>query len=48
MMISSTAIGKPLEGLLAVGHESPRTWSRPERELVQAVAQQVGFNLPPG
>ncbi|AFY70662.1 GAF domain protein [Thalassoporum mexicanum PCC 7367] len=43
MMISSTAIGKPLEGLLAVGHESPRTWSRPERELVQAVAQQVGL-----
>ncbi len=43
MIVSSTSIGKSLEGILAVAHEAPRTWSRPEREMVQAVAQQVGL-----
>jgi GAF domain-containing protein len=43
LMLSSTAIGKPLESILAIAHESPRTWSRPEREMLQAVAQQVGL-----
>jgi len=48
LLLSSTAIGKPLESILAVGHESARTWSRPEREIVQAVAQQVGLILHQG
>jgi len=48
LLLSSTAIGKPLESILAVSHESARTWSRPERELVQAVAQQVGLILHQG
>jgi len=43
MIISSTSTGKTLEGILAVAHEAPRTWARPEREMVQAVAQQVGL-----
>jgi GAF domain-containing protein len=43
LMLSSTAIGKPLESILAIAHESPRTWSRPERNMLQAVAQQVGL-----
>jgi GAF domain-containing protein len=43
LMLSSTAIGKPLESILAIAHESPRTWSRPERDMLQAVAQQVGL-----
>ncbi len=43
MIVSSTAIGKSLEAILCVAHEAPRTWSRPEREMVQAVAQQVGL-----
>jgi GAF domain-containing protein len=43
LMLSSTAVGKPLESILAIAHESPRTWSRPEREMLQAVAQQVGL-----
>jgi GAF domain-containing protein len=43
MIVSSTSVGKSLEGVLGVGHEAPRTWSRPEREMVQAVAQQIGL-----
>ncbi|MEA5479835.1 GAF domain-containing protein [Pseudanabaena galeata UHCC 0370] len=43
MIVSSTSMGKSLEGILAVAHEAPRTWSRPEREMVQAVAQQIGL-----
>ena len=43
MIISSTSTGKTLEGILAVAHEAPRSWARPEREMVQAVAQQVGL-----
>lgn len=48
LMISSTAVGRPMEGILAVGHETPRSWSRPEREMVQAVAQQIGLILHQG
>ena len=48
LMLSSTAVGRNLEGILTVGHESPRTWSRPEREMLQAVAQQVGLILHQG
>lgn len=43
MIVSSTSTGKALEGILAVAHEAPRTWARPEREMVQAVSQQVGL-----
>lgn len=48
LLVSSTAVGKPLESILAVSHESARSWSRSEREIVQAVAQQVGLILHQG
>ncbi|MEI6064939.1 MAG: GAF domain-containing protein, partial [Pseudanabaena sp. ELA748] len=43
LIVSSTSTGKSLEGILTVAHEAPRTWSRPERDMVQAVAQQIGL-----
>lgn len=43
IVVSSTAIGRKLEGILAVGQESPRNWSKAERDMVLAVAQQVGM-----
>jgi GAF domain-containing protein len=45
IVLSSTSIGQPLEGLIVVGHEAPRGWNRVERELVQVVSQQIGFIL---
>ncbi|NET44338.1 GAF domain-containing protein [Okeania sp. SIO2B3] len=33
------------EGLVIIGYETPRTWSRNERELVQIASQQLGFLL---
>jgi GAF domain-containing protein len=45
LLACSTAIGHPLEGLLLICHESPRTWNRSERELVQVVSQQLGLIL---
>jgi GAF domain-containing protein len=43
IVVSSTAIGRQLEGILAVGQESPRHWTKAERDMVLAVAQQVGM-----
>ncbi|MFN3926065.1 MAG: GAF domain-containing protein [Pseudanabaenaceae cyanobacterium] len=43
LVVSSTSIGRGLEGILAVGHEAPRSWTQTEREMVLAVAQQVGM-----
>ncbi len=43
LLLCSTSIGKKLEGILAIAHEAPRSWTRPEREMVKAVAQQVGL-----
>ncbi len=45
LVLCSTSIGHPLEGLIVIGHESPRGWNRAERELVQVVSQQIGFIL---
>jgi GAF domain-containing protein len=45
LVLCSTSIGQPLEGLIVIGHESPRGWNRVERELVQVVSQQIGFIL---
>ncbi|NES78191.1 MULTISPECIES: GAF domain-containing protein [Okeania] len=33
------------EGLVIIGYETPRTWNRNERELVQIASQQLGFLL---
>jgi GAF domain-containing protein len=45
LLLCSTAIGHSLEGLLLIGHESPRTWNHTERRLVQVVSQQIGLIL---
>lgn len=45
LLICSTSIGKPLEGLLIVAHEVPRTWDANEQELLRVVSQQVGLIL---
>ncbi|MBM0741265.1 GAF domain-containing protein [Phormidium sp. CLA17] len=45
LVLCNTSIGQPLEGLIVIGHESPRGWNRVERELVQVVSQQIGFIL---
>ena len=45
LLVCSTAIGKPLEGLLVMAHEATRSWSRTERELLKTVSQQIGLLL---
>ena len=45
LLVCSTAIGRPLEGLVVIGHEATRTWSRAERDLLRVVSQQVGLIL---
>lgn len=45
LLVCSTSIGKPLEGLIVIGHEIPRTWTRAEREIVRAMSQQIGLIL---
>jgi GAF domain-containing protein len=45
VMVCSTAIGKSLEGVIVVGHETARSWNRVERDLLKVVSQQVGLLL---
>jgi GAF domain-containing protein len=45
LILCSTCLGQPLEGLIVIGHEAPRGWNHIERELVQVVGQQIGFIL---
>jgi GAF domain-containing protein len=45
LLVCSTSIGKPIEGLLLVGHEATRSWNRTERELLKVVSQQIGLLL---
>lgn len=45
LMVCSTNLGKKLEGILAIADETARTWTKPEREMIKAVAQQVGLLL---
>ncbi len=45
LLVCSTAMGRPLEGLLVIGHESTRTWNRSEREIIGTVSQQIGLIL---
>ncbi len=45
LLVCSTAIGKPIEGLIIIGHEIPRTWTRTERDIVRAASQQIGLIL---
>lgn len=45
VMVCSTAIGKPLEGVIVIGQEVARSWNRSERELLRVVSQQIGLLL---
>lgn len=45
LLVCSTSIGHPLEGLIVIAHEATRTWSRPERDLLRIVSQQLGLLL---
>jgi GAF domain-containing protein len=45
LLVCNAAPGQPLEGLVVICHETPRSWSLPERELSQVVAQQIGLIL---
>lgn len=45
MLLCNTSGGRTLEGVIAICHETPRTWSRTECELVRVVSQQIGFIL---
>lgn len=45
LLVCNTAIGHALEGLIIVAHENSRTWNRAERDVVKAVAQQIGVIL---
>lgn len=45
LIVCNTTIGHPLEGLVVICHEAPRTWNRTERELVRVVSQQLGLIL---
>ncbi len=45
VILCHTSIGHPLEGLVVIGHEAPRSWHRTELELVRIVSQQMGFIL---
>ncbi|MDX2230083.1 MAG: GAF domain-containing protein [Leptolyngbyaceae cyanobacterium bins.349] len=45
LILCNTALGQHPEGVMMICHESPRSWSRAERELVKIVGQQVGVIL---
>lgn len=43
LLISRTSSQGSIEGLLAFGYETPRTWTHAERELIRVVTQQIGL-----
>jgi GAF domain-containing protein len=43
LLACSTALGKPLEALVIIGHEATRSWNHEERDLLRAVSQQIGL-----
>ncbi|HTL89959.1 MAG TPA: GAF domain-containing protein, partial [Leptolyngbya sp.] len=45
LLVCSTSSRQPLEGLLILANETPRSWNQPEGELTKIVAQQVGIVL---
>lgn len=45
LLVCSTSPGRPESGLLLIGHETSRTWSTQERQLVQGISQQLGLIL---
>jgi GAF domain len=45
LLVCSTAIGKPIEGLIVIGNEAGRSWGRADRDLLKVVSQQIGLLL---
>lgn len=45
LLLCHTAIGHPLEAVVMVAHETPRTWNHTERDLLRVVSQQIGLIL---
>jgi len=45
LLLCHTAIGHPLEAIVMVAHESNRTWTQPERNLLRSISQQIGLIL---
>ena len=45
LLLCSTSIGHGLEGVLIIGHETPRTWNAVEQDLLRVVSQQLGSLL---
>jgi GAF domain-containing protein len=45
LLVCNTSVNHPLEGLVVIGHEVSRTWSRTERDLLRVVGQQIGLIL---
>ena len=45
LLVCHTAINGPLQGLLIVGDDQTRVWNQAERDVLRAVAQQVGVVL---
>jgi GAF domain-containing protein len=45
LLVCSTSMGKSIEGLVVLGHEAARSWSRAERDLLRVVSQQIGLLL---
>lgn len=45
LLVCNTAIGKSIEGLVVMGHEEARSWSRTDRDLLKVVSQQIGLLL---
>ncbi|NJR53111.1 MAG: GAF domain-containing protein [Leptolyngbyaceae cyanobacterium CSU_1_3] len=45
LLVCNTSVGQPLQGLMLVCHEAPRSWGLPECDLTQVVAQQIGLIL---
>ena len=45
LLVCNSSVGKPIEGLVVIGHESSRSWNRTERDLLKVVSQQIGLLL---
>ena len=45
LMVCRTTVDLPLEGVLLVTHEGPRTWSSRDRHFLQSIAQHLGQAL---
>jgi GAF domain-containing protein len=45
LILCNTSLGRPLEAMLILAYETPRTWTSAEREIIRVVAGQLGVIL---